>query len=219
MRIALQHAAIHESAGIAFVGIADDIFLCSRRPWTPCSTSDPWDNRRRRARADRSCTTSSITSRRRHLGEGVKQGSISVGGDVLFDPLGIDYAGVLQDDFLVGAGRMELSRATQALDRLAWPRPSSMSRRVTCRSPACIVRSAAGRDQRSLGAQSHATHTFDLASDACGARRATSLSSASFTAWLWQERHPAATQTLLFAECSPAPRVLSPQSVPVLQAS
>ena len=54
MRIAFEHAAIHERAGIAFVGVADDVFLRADRLSRPCSTSGRWDIPRRRARASRS---------------------------------------------------------------------------------------------------------------------------------------------------------------------
>ena len=41
VRIAFEHAAIHERAGIAFVRVADHVLLLCRRPWRPCSTSSP----------------------------------------------------------------------------------------------------------------------------------------------------------------------------------
>ena len=38
VRIAFQHAAVHERAGVALVGVADDVFLRARRSWRPCPT-------------------------------------------------------------------------------------------------------------------------------------------------------------------------------------
>ena len=53
VRIAFQHAAVHERAGIALVGVADDVLLPARRPWPRWPTSGRWDSRRRRGRAGR----------------------------------------------------------------------------------------------------------------------------------------------------------------------
>ena len=54
MRVALDHGPVHERPGIAFIGVADQIFLVAGRPGGRTSTSCPWGNRRRHGRADRS---------------------------------------------------------------------------------------------------------------------------------------------------------------------
>ena len=54
VRIALEHAAVHERAGIAFVAVADDELAAAGGPWRRCSTSARSGSRRRRVRAARS---------------------------------------------------------------------------------------------------------------------------------------------------------------------
>ena len=72
MRIAFQHAAVHERAGIAFVGVADDEFASAPALATMAHLS-PSDSRRRRGRAGRSRVITSIDLRRGHLAEGVAE--------------------------------------------------------------------------------------------------------------------------------------------------
>ena len=45
VRIAFQDAAVHERAGVAFVGVADDVFLARSASWRPCPTSGRWEAR------------------------------------------------------------------------------------------------------------------------------------------------------------------------------
>ena len=54
VRIALQNAAIHECAGVAFIGVANDIFCCRHLLGRRVPTSGRWDSPRLHARAARS---------------------------------------------------------------------------------------------------------------------------------------------------------------------
>ena len=90
MRIALQHAAIHESAGIALIRIADDIFLCAhgfgyRAPLQAGGISS--------AAAPAQTTLGNLVDHfaLRHLRQRFDQGGVSIGGDVVFNALRIDH--------------------------------------------------------------------------------------------------------------------------------
>ena len=54
VRIALQHAAVHEGARVAFVGVADDVLLLLAGLGDRAPLQARWDSRRRRGRAGRS---------------------------------------------------------------------------------------------------------------------------------------------------------------------
>ena len=100
MRIAFQHGAIHEGAGVAFVGVADDVFfllagLGHRAPLQAGGVAGA-------AAAAQSAAHHLVDHLvRRHLGDGVDQREVAVVRDVVFDALGIDAAGVFQHDLLL----------------------------------------------------------------------------------------------------------------------
>ena len=106
MRIALQHAAVHEGAGVALVGVADDVLLRAlalgdRRPLQPGRVT-------RAAAAAQAALGDGVDDLGgRHLRERVARAPVAVRGDVLLDPLGVDPAAVLQHDGqLAGEERM-----------------------------------------------------------------------------------------------------------------
>ena len=70
VRVALQDAAVHEGAGVALVGVADDVLLRRRRAWRPSPTSGRSGSRRRRGRAGRSCVIVLDHLGGRHLASG-----------------------------------------------------------------------------------------------------------------------------------------------------
>ena len=53
VRVALEHAAVHERAGVALVGVADDELAGPVASWRPLPISARWDSPRRRGRAGR----------------------------------------------------------------------------------------------------------------------------------------------------------------------
>ena len=63
VRIALDHGAVHERAGVAFVGVADQVLLVARPASARTSTSCRSGSRRRRGRAAR-CARPGRTPRR-----------------------------------------------------------------------------------------------------------------------------------------------------------
>ena len=116
MRITLQDAAVHESAGIAFVRIADYKFsrayrFCHRAPLQASGIARPSSS----AQAALGYLFNDFGGR--HFRERLDEGAISGGGDVLFNPLGIDYTGVLQHNFLLPLEKWNVGRTNQALNR------------------------------------------------------------------------------------------------------
>ena len=100
VRIALEDAAVHERAGVAFVGVADGELLLAgglprELPLPPRGESRP-------AAAAQPGSPHRLDHRLRVvLREDLGQGLVAVAGDVVFDPLGIDDAAVAQDDFFL----------------------------------------------------------------------------------------------------------------------
>ena len=93
MRIALEHAAVHERTGIALVGIADDVFFGAGR------FGDGAPLQAGRESGTAAAAQSAADDGFDHalgilLGERVEQRGVAVGGDVTFDALGIDDAAV-----------------------------------------------------------------------------------------------------------------------------
>jgi len=97
VRIALQHAAIHESAGIALVGVANDVFhvafgLAREFPFAPGGESRP-------AAAAQAGGPHRLDHR---VGivllQDAGQSLIAVPRNVIFDPLRVDRAAIVQDD-------------------------------------------------------------------------------------------------------------------------
>ena len=98
--IAFEHAAVHERAGIAFIRVADDIFL----------SADGFRYRAPLQARGIACSATAAQAAlgnliddfaRRHLGERFDQGTVAVGGNVIFEAIGIDDAGVLQHNFFL----------------------------------------------------------------------------------------------------------------------
>ncbi len=116
MRIALEHAAVHESAGVALVGIADDILLLAgglrhRAPLQPGGIA--------------SSASSSQTALDdllddfggRHLRQYVDQCAVSGCAHILFHSFGINDAGILQNDFLLALEERNVGAAYEPIDR------------------------------------------------------------------------------------------------------
>ena len=129
MRVALQDAAVHEGAGVALVGVADDELSLGRLlgdggPLQPgrvagaaaAAQAAPRDLRDDLGRA--------------HLTQDVVQGLVPSGLDVRLDPVRLDQPAVLQDDghlageervFGVAALRGSLGAAVQCAARSMRP--------------------------------------------------------------------------------------------------
>ena len=97
VRIAFQNAAVHERAGIAFVGVANDIFFRAGRfgDRAPFETGG-------KTRAAASAQTA-LHHRldhvlRRHFMQRLVQGLVAIRRDVAFDALGIHDAAVREHD-------------------------------------------------------------------------------------------------------------------------
>src|ERR1019366_2289819 len=98
--VALQNGAIHESAGVAFIGIADDVLLlfASLGHGAPLQAGGV----PRAAAAAQSAALHLVDDfERRHLRNGGHQGDVAIVRNVVFDALGIDLAGVFQHDPLL----------------------------------------------------------------------------------------------------------------------
>ena len=106
VRVALENAAVHEGAGIAFVGVANDISDRRKLPRDefPLQTGGV---ARSTAAAQPALLDLGDNLCRRHLRRRAQQRLISAHGDVIGDAFGIDLAGIRQDDApLTGKERM-----------------------------------------------------------------------------------------------------------------
>ncbi len=160
MGIALKHAAVHEGAGVAFVRVADDVFLlaggfCDRAPLQPGGIAGA-------ATAAQAALYHFLHHfGGRHLGKHAHQGAVSGSAHVFLNTLGIDQAGIFQHDFLLPLEERHIRAANQAADRRTFESVEDLDSigggNVLVESP------RAGRDQRSFGAQPHASDTLGLA--------------------------------------------------------
>ena len=97
MRIALKNTSVHECAGVAFVGVADNVFLVS----LVCGGEAPFESGRESAAASSAQTgildyLDNLLGCK--LGKALCKSLIAVVCDIFIDILGIDYAAVAQRD-------------------------------------------------------------------------------------------------------------------------
>ncbi len=100
MRVAFQGAAVHEGAGVAFVGVADDVFLVSRglaaeAPFHAGQEAGPAAAAQPGLQDDLDDLFGGIFLQ--HLLNGL----VAAAGDVFVDGIGIDDAAIAQDDALL----------------------------------------------------------------------------------------------------------------------
>ena len=100
MRIAFEDAAVHEGAGVAFVGVAHDELavaghLGDEAPLDSCRIAGAASPAQAAAR------DGVHDLGRRHVADSMVEGSIPAGRNVRFDTLRLDDAGVLQYDCLL----------------------------------------------------------------------------------------------------------------------
>ena len=97
--IALQHASIHESAGVALVGVAADIlFALGTHGKLPLEAGGEACAAAASEAGGQNLFLNLLGS---HFGEHLGQGLVAVKGDILVDVLGIDYAAVAQNHALL----------------------------------------------------------------------------------------------------------------------
>src|ERR1700728_3860271 len=97
LRIALEHAAIHERAGIALVAIADDIFLGAFDFGDVVPLEAGWITAA--STAAETAFGDLLDHRGRvHVGEGFHEPFVAAARDVFVDLFGIDVAGILEND-------------------------------------------------------------------------------------------------------------------------
>ena len=103
VRIAFQHRAVHVGAGLAFVGVADDVF--QRRPSAAgrAAISARWGRPPRRGRAGPDWIISSMTSSGFICVMRPQGPAIGAAGDGFVQRQRIDRAAIPQNDFLLPA--------------------------------------------------------------------------------------------------------------------
>jgi hypothetical protein len=97
VRVALEHAAVHEGAGVAFVGVADDEFpgalrLLHRAPLQPGGIAGP------SASAQPALRDLPDHVRRAHVGDGLLQPFVRTARHTRLDALGVGLARVVEHD-------------------------------------------------------------------------------------------------------------------------
>ena len=118
--IGLQDAAVHEGAGIAFVGVAQDIFDVARRGGGEL----PFHSRGETGAAAAAQTRIEDLLDdllRRHLRQGLGHAGVTVPGDVLIDLLGIDEAPVAQHPQILQGEEGDLLHRGDELRRDGFP--------------------------------------------------------------------------------------------------
>ena len=160
MRIALQHAAIHESAGIALIRIADYVFLSSRSFEDGAPLQARWI----------ACAAPTSQAALHHLldhlswqefGEHVDESAVTGGGNVIFNPFGIDNSAVFQNDFGLTLEKWSVCGAKQPFYRLRFEAIENLS--CVTRRNIFVEHAGISRNQRSFRTQPHASHALGLA--------------------------------------------------------
>ena len=85
VRVALDHGAVHERAGVAFVGVADQVLLVARRLAGELPLLAGRETRRRRGRAGRSARPCRRPRRASCSRSALRQRRVAAAGDVLVD--------------------------------------------------------------------------------------------------------------------------------------
>ena len=148
-RIAFQHAAVHERARVALVGVADEVAGLLRPPPRPSSIFARWDIRRRRGRGASSAVIFVDHPLRialvQHLGQGLEAAVV----EIFLDALGIDHAVVPQGHaaLAVEEGHVAVKLQKLAADGFAGTfkcstgrPPSECSRMISSSSASSLTR-------------------------------------------------------------------------------
>ena len=130
MRIAFDHRAVHERAGIAFVGVADQVLLLAGGLRGRTSTSCRWESRRRRGRAARSARPCRKPRSGVCFRKALAKRLVAAAGDVFVDLRRIDDAAVGQHPAGLRAkngcsSRKGTSAQGSRPSPRCWPRASS----------------------------------------------------------------------------------------------
>ena len=161
VRIAFEHAAIHEGARVALITIADDILaiavgLGDHAPFQAGGKAGP-------APAAQTAAQHLLDDLAgRKLGKGFQQPFVAVGANVVPDLLRIDPAGVLEHDLNLAPEKRLVSSALQAAHRTRVHRLDDvrgiLRRHILIHH---VVRLY--RDQRAFHAEAHAADALYLA--------------------------------------------------------
>src|SRR5208283_3141703 len=160
VRVALEHAAVHESAGVALVGVADDVLvlplvLGDRPPLQPRGIPGATP-------APQAAAGDGVDHLRGiHLSNYFVERAIAAGRDVRFDALGLDRAAILQHDRLL-AGEERPAGITPPGGHRAAVQSGHDRGRLVGTDP--FVKDALGieLDQGALATEPHAAHGAHL---------------------------------------------------------
>ncbi len=173
MGVGLQDRPVHEGPGIALVGIADHVFLLGRH----LGHGRPLEAGRVAASApppQSACGNLTQHVGRGHLGQCLHQRRVTPDRHVALEAVRVDHARVLEHDLLLAGEKRLIRGAHQALHRGRPDAAHDVLGIIGADLPIedrglLVVRG--NRDQRSRGAQPHASDPFDAAAVAVGHRR------------------------------------------------
>ena len=160
MWIAFEHAAIHERARIAFVGVADDILLRAYRFRDRAPLQPGWVSS---TAASAQAAFGDLVDHlaRGHLRQRFDQSGVAVCGDIVLNAVRVDYARILQHDLFLPLKERNVGRTNKPGDGALIE--AVENRHAVGGFDLLIEHAIAGRDQRTLRAQSHAANALDLA--------------------------------------------------------
>ena len=116
VRVALKQRAVHECARVAFVGVADDVFLRARRFLAEAPLHAGRESAAA-ASAEASLLHFLDDLLRRHSEKDLRESFVAVGSDVFLKRIGVDVSAVLEDEAVLLLVEVDVGVVGHALRR------------------------------------------------------------------------------------------------------